>query len=754
MRVPDGPRRRRTRAAALACLALSCTMAMATAPAAVAANKRVTFAARVCDSYGDIFANEARNNLMESLQQLGPDTPYPSSSAQMDPLTEDLPPQDSCRPLVGWRFTLGTAISPTKLTGVWGSLSQVANPYDTTISTHPSAPIRDPSGQPTGDQIKGAVTTNLTEDQESQAARSSLWVMGGTNAAPVGDATKYAFGALRCAVDNLNGDNVEFVSYPAGVEHVYCFAYYVSPPKGSGKIIVRKHLEGLPAGTPAQTFQFRGNISFTNDDPINHPDDGTFALTASPTVDGATTFVREAQSLWNFREVDPGPNFTVTVACTSQKNTSTIKNPDPNPARPLGVEVGLADGDTVTCTYTNTFHPPPVGLTVRKITEGGVGSFPMTVSGLSPFTLTTSQVGTPAEKTLQAEAGSTHTITETLPESNQGTWVLAKAPSCEGQPQRVRRGRGARSTAGITVTLPQRGGTVCTFVNRFIPDGRITIRKVTQGGTATATFYVEPQPQTEPPRRAVQQATTTAPDTPATARPVAPADSTARIPLGTYTIQELAPFADNGTWELTAVVCDGVQPKPAAAGAIQVQLTEDDPAVDCAFTDALAPEPEPLPPLPPEIPVPPVVTELPPPGIEVAGVVQRSSKADLVVRKVATPRTVVVGDQVRYLVTVRNRGTATARDVTLVEPLTPTTRVLRLRPSKGTCRGSVPRVCAIGILRPGETATVRVAVTTRRIGRFRNVVAATTSTEVRTLRTMRASARIRVLRAPGARFTG
>ena len=252
------------------------------------------------------------------------------------------------------------------------------------------------------------------------------------------------------------------------------------------------------------------------------------------------------------------------------------------------MEVGLADGDTVTCTYTNTFHPPPVGLTVRKITQGGVGSFPMEVTGFDPFSLTTTDQGTPAEKTLQAEAGSTHTITETLPDSNQGTWVLAKTPSCEGQPQRVRRGRGARSTASITVTLPQRGGTVCTFVNRFIPDGRITIRKVTQGGTATATFYVEPQPQTEPPRRFVQQATTTAPDTPATAGPVEPTDSTRRIPLGTYTIQELAPFADNGTWDLTAVVCDGVQPEPAAAGAIQVQLTENHPAVDCTFTDVLA----------------------------------------------------------------------------------------------------------------------------------------------------------------------
>ena len=49
---------------------------------------------------------------------------------------------------------------------------------------------------------------------------------------------------------------------------------------------------------------------------------------------------------------------------------------------------------------------------------------------------------------------------------------------------------------------------------------------------------------------------------------------------------------------------------------------------------------------------------------------------------------------------------------------------------------------------------MRVTVTTRRPGAFTNIVAANTSTEVRTLRTMSARARIRVLRAAGARFTG
>ena len=36
----------------------------------------VTIAARQCPTYEDITANRARNNIQESLKDLGPDTPY------------------------------------------------------------------------------------------------------------------------------------------------------------------------------------------------------------------------------------------------------------------------------------------------------------------------------------------------------------------------------------------------------------------------------------------------------------------------------------------------------------------------------------------------------------------------------------------------------------------------------------------------------------------------------------------------------
>jgi hypothetical protein len=48
----------------------------------------VTFAARVCDTYTDISANRARNNIQESLKDLGPDTNY-LSGERVSPAREE-----------------------------------------------------------------------------------------------------------------------------------------------------------------------------------------------------------------------------------------------------------------------------------------------------------------------------------------------------------------------------------------------------------------------------------------------------------------------------------------------------------------------------------------------------------------------------------------------------------------------------------------------------------------------------------------
>ena len=76
-------------------------------------------------------------------------------------------------------------------------------------------PLLNGSGQSTGETIAGATTIKLTEEQSKLAAQASkLWIQGGTPTQPITDPVTYGFGALRCATDNLNGDNVEWISYP------------------------------------------------------------------------------------------------------------------------------------------------------------------------------------------------------------------------------------------------------------------------------------------------------------------------------------------------------------------------------------------------------------------------------------------------------------------------------------------------------------------------------------------------------------
>ena len=87
---------------------------------------RVTFVARSCPSYTDIYANRARNNIVESLKDLGPDTQYPvGGGVLIDPVHEDISPQTNCTPLVGWNFTIGTSYVTRAVSDSWGSLSAV-----------------------------------------------------------------------------------------------------------------------------------------------------------------------------------------------------------------------------------------------------------------------------------------------------------------------------------------------------------------------------------------------------------------------------------------------------------------------------------------------------------------------------------------------------------------------------------------------------------------------------------------------------
>jgi Prealbumin-like fold domain len=253
---------------------------------------------------------------------------------------------------------MGTGIATNRVTGVWRWLSVVSNPYTTSIVTQTSTNLLDTAGNNVpGRQIAGATTIQLTNDQRDQASRSSLWVHGGIPTDPVlagpFPGPQYGFGTLRCANDNRNGDNVEFVFFPQNVTHVFCYADYVAPPPVTGVITIRKQVVGAPAGTNP-SFLFNGtnpgNISF---------DPNGFTLANGQSMD----FFRAGGVDWNVTEAAVA-NYTTSIGCL---------NADGSPANNVTISgrtltIALAALQHVTCTFTNTYVPPPGGMTITKIT--------------------------------------------------------------------------------------------------------------------------------------------------------------------------------------------------------------------------------------------------------------------------------------------------------------------------------------------------------------------------------------------------
>ena len=481
----------------------------------------VTVAARSCPSYEDITANLARNDIQESLRDLGADTLY-TSGEPINPAKED-EGQPNCTPLRDWQFTFGRGIGGT-VKGTWGSLSYVSSPDSPTVVTKPNTPAMDENGRPVqGGAIAGAVTVELSQEQADAAASHNLWIQGGTVDDPVLDKVypgTYGFGALRCAVDNLNGDNVEFVQIPSGSRHVFCYAYYVVPPPSAGTIVIRKTVKGAPDAD--ESFVMAGNISY---DPS-----GTFTLAGGESQTFFRAETRPGEAPWTVTERVPDGWALTRLRCTHPGASVVTTN------RATGkADITLADGDTVTCTYTNRLRPTDGLLLLRKISLGGVGTFPLTASGDGGFSRareikTTIPGVAKASKPIKASPGS-YRVSEDLPRG----WRLEKVV-CNGR-------------TGATATVTRARGAVCTVTNRKRQIGRLVVRQVSQGGTGTAGFAItQLQPLSlEPPRRYQKQARTRAENR---ARE-ATGDRTTGIPFGAYVInQSLIASDEPGTWAL------------------------------------------------------------------------------------------------------------------------------------------------------------------------------------------------------------
>ena len=744
MPVPYRSLRRPLRAALALVLAgvltIVAMLALPRAASAAGTGYYVTFVARSCPSYDDIFANRARNDIQESLKDLGPPSPY-SGNFLVDPSVEDLPPQDVCSALPHWKFTMGTSYESRAVTGPWGSLSKVTDPFDTRIVTKHYTPLYDEHHAQIGDQlISGATTIELTQAEREQAnSADQLWVQGGTPDDPVladkYPGPQYGFAALRCAVDDLNGDNVEYVYFPAGVTHVFCYAFYVLPPPTSGTITIEKRVVGAPAGE-APSFHFNGSLSF---DP-----DG-FSLANGQSQD----FYRAGANDWQVTEDHVDHYRLTSVNCTAVAadggpgtSTSTVDD--------ATTTIGLVADEHVTCIYTNTYREPSGGLSIDKITRGGVGAFHFTVrahdgSSTHHAVATTTEPGVPAAAapSLDDLSPGDYSVREYSPHTDLGRWHTV-AVHCTHSPHAV-------AHAHVVHVIVHSGeDTHCVFVNRFIPAGSIAISKISHGQTGTFAFLIQRERHSQ--TQYLQHATTMSAGASADATPATPADATNHLQLGEYLITEQFPPSEpNGAWSLDSIACNGVL-MPFERGTVHLRLTQAVPSVHCTFVDSHASNPDP--PTPPHPPDPPTPTPPPippaPPTPAPPTPDPAYAKTDLSITKQALTPVIIAGHAVTYRITVRNHGPDAAERVVVTDGGHGKAQVLSARPSRGRCeiRARVT-ACLLGNLKAGAHATIisRV-IPDPSYRRFRNTVVVGSATAETKLANNRAHAIVKILHPP------
>ena len=353
-------------------------------------NYKVTLVARVCDNYSDILANTARNDIMESLHNLGGNSQYlGGGNWPVRPAAEDAGTQAGCAPLNDWTFTMGsgmisgTSANPSIVSGKSGSAKTTA-----------SVPALNDNGTPSGQNVAGAVTVDLGATNPGPKD-SQYWVQGGKNqkgpiAAPYVPGTsglqlnqddfgdKYSFAALRCGIDARNGDNVEWVQWNNGAKHRYCYAFYVDETPKPGTIKITKKTVNAPA--QAGNFDFTGNISFNNN--------GAFQLASDKTATFERAAINTDETPWTTTESERA-NWTLTdLQCTSDAGSAVTVNKD---ARKFEV-TKLAKGGEVHCTFTNTYaDPTPTETPTATPTETPTATPTETPSG------PTDPAGTPTE---------------------------------------------------------------------------------------------------------------------------------------------------------------------------------------------------------------------------------------------------------------------------------------------------------------------------------------------------------------------
>lgn len=83
----------------------------------------------------------------------------------------------------------------------------------------------------------------------------------------------------------------------------------------------------------------------------------------------------------------------------------------------------------------------------------------------------------------------------------------------------------------------------------------------------------------------------------------------------------------------------------------------------------------------------------------------------------------VVGQNLTYIITVRNNGPDTATGVTVTDTLPSTVTFVSANASQGTCSGTATVTCNLGSLNNGAQATVTIVVRPTQAGSLSNTVA-------------------------------
>ena len=515
----------------------------------------LTVAARTCPDYPDIMANRGRNNVMQSLEDLGVNSIY-TAGQPVNPATETLPAtgQAACTPLTGWTVGLGSSIG-SKDTGTYGSLSRV-NGLNGTVTTAAQTPELDSLGNPTGRTLAGAATIELTAAQLDLAiAKGSLVLQGGVPGSPLNNRANTAFGVVRCAIDNFNGDNVEFVKYPSGSRHVFCYAYYVDTAPAAGQITVTKVVEG-PAGST--DFRFGGDVSY---DP-----GGTFSVRGGQ----SKSFIRQAGVPWTITELANSPYELANISC----NGTTVNVSVPTAT----AVVTLAPNENVTCTFTNRL-PPTSNLDVYKVSSGSTGSFTGQVTGPSGYTAawsaTTTKEGEPVlASTANGLVAGTYTLSETVP-----TGWTASFSCADAQGSVIATGSGS----SVAVAIPAGTDVACVVSNQRPPEGSVTVRSTIVGGSGAASVessYVI-QDITTGASPLSLPLTNTAWSTPVSG------GTGSVLPLNTFEVIGIPPAStDSESWVVQSVSCTGSS--TVSGTTAQVTLTGGSPTATCDYVYRLA----------------------------------------------------------------------------------------------------------------------------------------------------------------------